>query len=242
MKICPKCGTEHNKPGKFCTQSCANRRPSLVKGLNLVEKIERKCVKCDSVFFTSLLRNKKFCSNDCWKQDAGGYRVGSGRAKTGYYKGIYCGSTYELVWVIYNLDHNIQFIRFPGFLEKEGIKYYPDFLKGLDIIELKGYEKQEAVDRKTRVAEQCGYSVLILRKENLETEFGWVKTHYSYKELYELYDGYKPKYSLSCSHCGVIFTRNHKQITNNVFCSRSCAGLGHTGAGNTKGYNQYVAS
>lgn len=27
----------------------------------------------------------------------GGYRKGSGRSKHGYYKGIYCGSTYELL-------------------------------------------------------------------------------------------------------------------------------------------------
>ena len=26
MKICPKCNTEHNKDGKFCSRSCANSR------------------------------------------------------------------------------------------------------------------------------------------------------------------------------------------------------------------------
>ena len=26
MKTCPKCGTEHNKPGKFCCRACANSR------------------------------------------------------------------------------------------------------------------------------------------------------------------------------------------------------------------------
>ncbi|NBP15839.1 hypothetical protein EBU95_15855 [bacterium] len=26
MKDCPKCGTQHNKPGKFCSRSCANSR------------------------------------------------------------------------------------------------------------------------------------------------------------------------------------------------------------------------
>jgi len=25
-KTCPKCGTQHNKPGKFCTRACANSR------------------------------------------------------------------------------------------------------------------------------------------------------------------------------------------------------------------------
>jgi hypothetical protein len=26
MKACPKCGTEHKKPGKFCCRACANSR------------------------------------------------------------------------------------------------------------------------------------------------------------------------------------------------------------------------
>jgi len=26
MKTCPKCGTEHSKPGKFCSRACANSR------------------------------------------------------------------------------------------------------------------------------------------------------------------------------------------------------------------------
>lgn len=26
MKNCPKCGTEHNKPGTFCSRACANSR------------------------------------------------------------------------------------------------------------------------------------------------------------------------------------------------------------------------
>jgi len=53
----------------------------------------------------------------------GGLRNGSGRSKSGYYKEIYCGSTYELCWVIYNLDHNISFSRFSGYLTDGKIKY-----------------------------------------------------------------------------------------------------------------------
>jgi hypothetical protein len=156
----------------------------------------------------------------------GGYRQGSGRSKSGYYKGIYCGSTYELCWVIYNLDHNIQFTRFPGKLELNGISYYPDFLlsDGKTIIETKGYENQDSVDRKTKVAESFGYDVTVLRKKDLQKEFDWVKQNYQYKEMFELYDGYKPKYNLICSLCNNEFGRNGKPKTNTVFCNRVCAG------------------
>ena len=156
----------------------------------------------------------------------GGYRQGSGRSKSGYYKGIYCGSTYELCWVIYHVDHNIQFTRFPGKLELDGIKYYPDFLlsDGKTIIETKGYESQESVDKKSKVAEHHGYIVKVLRKKDLQKEFDWVKQNYQYKDVFELYDGYKPKYNLICSECNILFGRNEIPKTESVFCSRICAG------------------
>ena len=38
---------------------------------------------------------------------SGGLRHGSGKGKKGWYKGIFCDSTYELVFVIYYKDHEI---------------------------------------------------------------------------------------------------------------------------------------
>lgn len=250
MKNCPKCGSEHNKFGLFCSRSCANSRgprtdafkkqvsekltgkkghPNPLRGKHLVERVIKSCMNCGLQFETLLKKPGKYCSNNCWKKQSGGYREGSGRAKIGYYKGIYCGSTYELVWVIYHLDHNVEFIRFPGSLEKDGIKYYPDFLLGNLIIEIKGYETQTIVDIKSNVAESYGYTVSVLRKEDLEKEFSWVRQKYQYKELYELYDDYKPKYNLICSNCNSEFFRDSKPKTDVVFCSRLCAGKGHKG-------------
>lgn len=156
----------------------------------------------------------------------GGYRKGSGKSKSGYYKGIYCGSTYELCWVIYHLDHNIPFTRFPGKLEYEGVSYYPDFLldDGITIIETKGYEPQVKVDVKTKVAEKLGYKVLVLRKNDLEFAFTHVKQKYNTNNYYSLYDNYKPKFSYTCSNCGLLYEsdKNVKKSTN--FCTRTCAG------------------
>jgi hypothetical protein len=156
----------------------------------------------------------------------GGYRVGSGRSKSGYYNGIYCGSTYELCWVIYNFDHSIEFTRFPGKLEKDGITYYPDFLlsDGKTIVETKGYEKQESVDKKTKVAESFGYSVKVLRKEDLQYAFEYVTQKYGTKKYFELYDGYKPKYKHLCDCCKIEFETDRKIKTEAKFCSRICAG------------------
>ena len=43
------------------------------------------------------------------KHAPGGKRHGSGRGKKGWYKGYYCDSTWELAWVIYQLDHGVKF-------------------------------------------------------------------------------------------------------------------------------------
>lgn len=156
----------------------------------------------------------------------GGYRKGSGRSKSGYYKGIYCGSTYELCWVIYNIDHQIEFTRFSGKLEKDGVTYYPDFLlsDGKTIIETKGYEKQESVDKKTKVAESFGYIVNVLRKDDLQYIFDYVTETYNTKKFYQLYDGYKPKYKHLCDCCQKDFETDRKIKTESKFCSRTCAG------------------
>ena len=156
----------------------------------------------------------------------GGYRAGSGRSKHGYYKGIYCGSTYELCWVIFNIDHNISFNRFPGKLEHNDVVYYPDFLlsDGKTIIETKGYKKQNSVEKKTKVAEYFGYTVKVLRKEDLSEIFEYVKLKYNTNKFYELYDEYKPKYSHICNCCESKFETDRKIKTETKFCSRVCAG------------------
>jgi hypothetical protein len=197
--------------------------------------LEKNCIQCNQKFLPPTKnRNRKTCSSECHKKYkiehlpkcSGGYREGSGRSKHGYYKGIYCGSTYELCWVIYNIDHNIGFIRFPSFLEKNRLKYYPDFL--LDdkktIIEIKGYENKESVERKTKLAESFGYNVKVLRKKELNNIFEYVTSKYNTKKFETLYDQYKPKYDYVCTNCNCKFSKDRKLKTINKFCSVKCSG------------------
>lgn len=242
MKICPKCGIEHKKSGKFCSRSCANSRersPELreklsnalkgripshsTKGKFRVERVSKICPECNGTFVDTVTSSKKYCCAVCAKKNAGGYRAGSGRAKTGYYKGIYCGSTYELCWLIYQLDHNLDVSRFEGVLEFNDVKYIPDFLQDGKIIEIKGYERHESVEKKSAVAAHLGYDVIVLRKENLEHCFKWVRENYNVNKFYELYDNYKPIYSYACSYCNTEFNTDRKRNTEHVYCSRSCS-------------------
>lgn len=145
------------------------------KGNNLVPKIKQHCKKCNSEYYTIPSRKRKFCNRKC----TGGYREGSGRSHSGYYKGIYCASTYELAWIIYNLDHNIKFSRFDGYLTDGSLKYYPDFIiDNNTIIEIKGYHTS-LVDEKEKLAKSKGYNIKILYKNDLEEIFVYVSRKYN---------------------------------------------------------------
>lgn len=91
-----------------------------------------------------------------------------GKGKRGYYKGYYCQSSWELAYVIYQIEHNVNFKRnTEGFSYKlDGVQrsYFPDFyLVDDDVyVEIKGYydnktqekEKQFPQNKKLRILKQ----------------------------------------------------------------------------------------
>lgn len=184
------------------------------------------CQVCKRFFLGS--KGRRFCSRVCSSEvadysNSGGYREGSGRSKSGYYKGVYCGSTYELCWVIYSLDHGDPVSRFPGSLTSGCVTYFPDFLMEDEktIIEIKGYEEKDKTEAKKRVAEGHGFTVIILYREDLKEIFDYVFSKYGTNKFYELYDGYKPRFTFNCKMCGSEFQRDKAEST---YCSRSCSG------------------
>lgn len=251
---CPKCGSNfdclvyHNgRPykRKFCSRKCANSRvwnkekkarhsvlakqhPNYVPA-----KLENRICPCGKEFCVRPFKKNKHCSHTCAmryrpqevKKKCGGYREKAGRSKSGYYKGVYCGSTYELCWVIYQIDKGMPFKRFEGFIEKNGLKYYPDFLVGERvIIEIKGYWT-EVVDQKTKMAKSLGYCVEVLYKQDLKEIFQYVENTYGTKKFQTLYDDHKPNYVGICLHCKKEFSNERrKPKTKEVFCSRVCCG------------------
>ena len=120
----------------------------------------------------------------------GGKRHGSGRGKKGWYKGFFCDSTYELVYIIYNLDHNIAFTRCNRVYMYEynnaTRKYYPDFeLADGSLVETKGYHT-EVVDIKA--ASVSDRPIKVLYEKDLKYAFDWVRENYTYNQLSDLYE------------------------------------------------------
>jgi hypothetical protein len=77
----------------------------------------------------------------------GGYRIGSGRGKKGWYKGFFCDSSWELAFVLYCLDHKIKIERNTTKLDYtfngKKRKYIPDFVVDGIFVEIKGYKTEQ---------------------------------------------------------------------------------------------------
>jgi hypothetical protein len=56
-------------------------------------------------------QSKQRLSEVAKERKLGGYVKGSGRGKKGWYKGFFCDSSYELAYLIYCLDHQINIKR-----------------------------------------------------------------------------------------------------------------------------------
>lgn len=120
------------------------------------------------------------------KRKLGGYVKGSGRGKSGWYKGFYCDSSWELAYVIYCIDHNIKIERNKQLrkykLNGEEKGYIPDFIVDGVLIEIKGYRTIE-----WEAKHRYNPDVKVLYEKDLKEVFDYVKNKYgtNFINLYE---------------------------------------------------------
>jgi hypothetical protein len=215
MNRCPKCGTNHNKTGIYCCRKCANSRiwssaDKLKKSIsakksekvknNILLRKEKRSIKlcpiCNKNFDVPVCRaNSVYCSKMCYNNDInkkfkkkapGGYREGAGIGISGWYRGFYCDSSWELAYVIYCLDNNISIVRNtkPRTYLWKGIvkKYFPDFIVNGVLTEIKGYKTDQW-------AAKLKYNpdIQTLYKEDLKKVFEFVVAKYG-KDFISLYE------------------------------------------------------
>lgn len=116
-----------------------------------MESIMYECEFCGKV--TSSKNGNFFHSYYCKKNPdrkvykGGGYRRKAGRGKRGYYKGLYCMSTWELAWVVYQLEHNKKVEQckeqFEYTMNNEIHHYTPDFIIDGIYYEIKNWHRPD---------------------------------------------------------------------------------------------------
>ncbi len=138
-------------------------------------------------------RNSRPCSEEKKKKlslvnsgKTGGYRERGGRGKQGWYKGIFCNSSWELAYVIFCKDSKIYIERnkqgFEYTYEDKNHKFYPDFIVEGKYIEVKGY-----YDKKTKEKiSQFPHEIELIDKENIRFYIDYAVSKYgNFVELYE---------------------------------------------------------
>lgn len=137
--------------------------------------------------------SKKKLSKAAKARNAGGYDVGKfgGTGKRGYYKGFYCMSTWELAWVVYQLEHGKKVEQCKEHFEyvmNEEVHYYtPDFIMDGVYYEIKNWHRPDT-DFKIGQFPKDKKIVLIEGKEQNKTYLDYAKNKYGenfYKVLYE---------------------------------------------------------
>lgn len=112
------------------------------------------------------------------KEHSGGYRKTKIAYKRGFYKGYHCDSSWELAYVIYNLEHNIEFEQcneYFYYTYKGKIhKYYPDFKEGDTYIEIKNF-KSDMFEAKLKYFDR---KIKVLYKDDIKMYLDYVAEKY----------------------------------------------------------------
>lgn len=146
-------------------KSIKNQKISKSVKLNTKDKIKqiKYCKLCGNIIDISIRKQSVFCSDKCYNEhkrsvlsknaklrNFGGYKPNSiKKHKHGIYNGIHYDSSWELAYIIYNLEHNIPIKRCTQIRTyvneyNKICNYIPDFEVDNEIIEIKGYFSENA--------------------------------------------------------------------------------------------------
>ena len=162
----------------------------------------KKCKYCGNIFDTRIRNTKsEFCSDECMnkskhiklseiakKSNFGGYYPNSiKKYHHGNYKGIHCDSSWELAYLVYCLEHNIDIKRCTEVryykLNKKTRKYFPDFVVNNQIVEIKGY-----FDKGAQIKSEQNPDIKVLLHNDLKESLEYTINKYGNKFWEVLYD------------------------------------------------------
>lgn len=127
--------------------------------------------------------------SDGVKGKTGGYRQNAIKNhRSGCYKGYWCDSSWELAYVIYNLEHDIKFERntkkFNYEYEGQTKKFIPDFIIQDDTyVEIKGYHGEQSKNK----IRDFKYNIILITGKDIDIYLNYVIQKYG-KDFIKLYD------------------------------------------------------
>ena len=160
------------------------------KGTKTFEKRKKyqfQCKKCGNIFEDGLYDGRIPRCGICYPLEWGE------RGKKGYYEGIYCASSWELAFVIFCLNNNIEIKRndkgFEYWFENTKHKYYPDFyLPEVDqYIEIKGYEPKDKIIKNQEKWNQFPYKLDVYNTDKIKPILNEIQNNYG-KNFIRLYE------------------------------------------------------
>lgn len=194
MNKCLNCKNKTKNP-KFCNRNCST---IFNNKLRRASKKMSFCIVCNKEFELKRHKNINICSHKCyavnpnkdkspWK-NCGGYRENAGgNYQHGWYKGYYCSSSWELAFVIYNIENNITFKRntqgFDYTFKNNIHKFYPDFIVNEQFIEIKGFFREKDYEK----IKQFPHNILVICKTKIKPYIKYCVDKYG-KNYINLYD------------------------------------------------------
>ena len=201
---CKKCNKEHDGffgSGEFCSRGCANSRNHSTATKEKIsqsnkKRVQKKCI-CGVSFETTPKSKAIYHTNACKYKDpiflekfssslrgkTGGFRERGGRGKCGTYEGYYYQSTWELAYIVFNLDNNVSFIRntkekFSYEYDGRKYNYYPDFkLNENTFVEIKGYYTSKV--RAKLKSLPVNKKLIIIDKSNIKPYLDYLAENYA---------------------------------------------------------------
>jgi len=207
-----RCSGLYNSPGRKHSEETKNKISNGVKkvsptrpdGIRTPLIVTQNCPICgirkEYLTTSPKYKPRQTCSEKCLSKlltkvsiesGCGGYRENSTRGKSGRYKGIFCASSYELIFVAYHLNIGSNLkpcrIKIPYVYKGKSHNYHPDFFIDDKIYEIKGFYR-EIVDVKTQAAINAGYEIDVLYLEDIQYMLDYLKEKYKFKNILEIYD------------------------------------------------------
>ena len=115
--------------------------------------------------------------------------------KFGTYRGYHCDSSWELAFVIFNLDHNIVFCRntesFPYEYNGTIHYYYPDFIVDNIYYEIKSFKNDKVYNKCRDFPKEK--QLVIIDQEKIQPYLDYCESTYG-KDFFTLYDRTSPSW------------------------------------------------